>query len=211
MRPLCSWSLYNGTTHFGRQESLAPRSATSSGKKKKLCSMRRYIWVWLISICTYIHIPWSTCTYTGCPKKMTKSKPKLSAVGPNFPMNLTWERLILLSLSKKWPKNIFPDKGVISARAPWFEQHSISHFFRTSSMLNRSFPRLDPWICLPLYPRICSFVLAFVHLVVRLSISKHAGCSRFSVKYKVWISKSWWRLTRTVPRRGGKTYFFYFK
>ena len=121
MRQMCSWSLYNGTTHFGRQESLAPRSATSSGKKKKLCSMRRYIWVWLISICTYIHIPWSTCTYTGlhkihrvrisfcwtgCPKKMTKSKPKLSAVGPNFPMNMTWEHLILHSLSRKQPKKI---------------------------------------------------------------------------------------------------------
>ena len=30
-----------------------------------------------------------------------KSKPKLSAVGQNFPMDMTWERLILLSLSKK--------------------------------------------------------------------------------------------------------------
>ena len=36
---------------------------------------------------------------------------KVSAVGPNFPMKMTWERLILLSLSQKQPKNIFPDTG----------------------------------------------------------------------------------------------------
>ena len=40
-----------------------------------------------------------------------KSLPKLSAVGPDFPMDMTWERLILLSLIKKRPKNIFPDTG----------------------------------------------------------------------------------------------------
>ena len=35
----------------------------------------------------------------------------MSAVGPNFPINMTWEHLILLSLSKKRPKNIFPVTG----------------------------------------------------------------------------------------------------
>ena len=34
----------------------------------------------------------------------TKSKPKLSAVRLNFTMNMTWEGLIRLSLSKKRPK-----------------------------------------------------------------------------------------------------------
>ena len=35
-----------------------------------------------------------------------KSKPKLSAVGQNFPMDMTWEPFILVSLSKKRPRNI---------------------------------------------------------------------------------------------------------
>ena len=39
----------------------------------------------------------------GVPKKFTNRKnslePKLRAVGPNFPMNMTWECLILLSPS----------------------------------------------------------------------------------------------------------------
>ena len=50
-------------------------------------------------------------------------------------MNITLERLTLLSLSKKRPKNIFPDTGGAGyctgdlACAPWFQQHSISPFF----------------------------------------------------------------------------------
>ena len=44
---------------------------------------------------------------TGCPKKWKMLlEPKnpiqvLGAVGPNFPLDMTWERIILLSLSKK--------------------------------------------------------------------------------------------------------------
>ena len=32
---------------------------------------------------------------------------KLVALGPNFAMNITWEHLIMLSLSKKRAKNVF--------------------------------------------------------------------------------------------------------
>ena len=39
----------------------------------------------------------------------TKSLPKLSAMGLNFTIDMTWGRLILLSLSKKPPKNQSPD------------------------------------------------------------------------------------------------------
>ena len=49
------------------------------------------------------------------PKKCTnktKSQPKLSAVGLNFTMNMTWEGLIRLSLSKKRPKINFQTQGV---------------------------------------------------------------------------------------------------
>ena len=44
----------------------------------------------------------------GVPKKLTNRK-KLSASGLNFLMSMTWERLILLRVGKKQPKNIFPD------------------------------------------------------------------------------------------------------
>ena len=47
----------------------------------------------------------------GVAKKLTKrkkSQPKLSAVGLNFTMDMTWGRLILLSLSKKRPNKYFP-------------------------------------------------------------------------------------------------------
>ena len=39
----------------------------------------------------------------------TKSHPKLSDMGLNFPIDMTWGRLILLSLSEKWPKKKSPD------------------------------------------------------------------------------------------------------
>ena len=46
-----------------------------------------------------------------CPKKSApeaqKSSPKFSAAGQNFSLDMTWERLILLCLSKKRPKNTF--------------------------------------------------------------------------------------------------------
>ena len=42
-----------------------------------------------------------------CPKR-TKSSPKLSAVGLNCTMDMTWGRLILLSLNKKRQKKHFP-------------------------------------------------------------------------------------------------------
>ena len=47
----------------------------------------------------------------GVPKNTnrTKSLPKLSAMGLNFTIDMTWGRLILLSLSKKRPKNQSPD------------------------------------------------------------------------------------------------------
>ena len=48
-----------------------------------------------------------------------KSQPKLSAAAPNVPMNMTWARLIMLSLSEKRPKRIeFPDTGLIRGAKP---------------------------------------------------------------------------------------------
>ena len=48
---------------------------------------------------------------TGCPKKKLLLNriliTKLSALGPNYPMDMTWERLIPLSLSKNRLKNNF--------------------------------------------------------------------------------------------------------
>ena len=85
-------------------------------------------------------------------KKVTtrkKSLKKLSAVGPNFLMGMTWERLIQLfqlnfnfdfwnpslSLSKKRPKNNFQTQGVPTtgdcAYALWIQQHSVIKFFGT--------------------------------------------------------------------------------
>ena len=52
----------------------------------------------------------------------------------NSTIDMTWGRLILLSLGKKRPKNAFqaqvPTIGD-GARAPWLQQHSISTFFGT--------------------------------------------------------------------------------
>ena len=42
-----------------------------------------------------------------------KSLPKLSAAEPNSPMDMTWERLILLSLSTKQPKTLYPDARLL--------------------------------------------------------------------------------------------------
>ena len=62
-----------------------------------------------------------------------KSKPKLSVVGPISPMNMIWERLILLSLSKKRPKTFFQTPGVPAtgdlACALWVQQHSIIQLY----------------------------------------------------------------------------------
>ena len=43
----------------------------------------------------------------GRPFQARKSSPKLDAVGPNFLIDMTWEHLFPLSLSKKWPKQHF--------------------------------------------------------------------------------------------------------
>ena len=42
-------------------------------------------------------------------------------MGLNFTMDMTWEGLILLRLSKKRPKKT----------APWLQQHLLVHFFGT--------------------------------------------------------------------------------
>ena len=50
-------------------------------------------------------------------------------------MDMTWGRLILLSLGKMRPKNTFQAQVVPTtgdgARAPWLQQHSIGTFFGT--------------------------------------------------------------------------------
>ena len=44
--------------------------------------------------------------FTGCPKKCVNiTKSKLSALGLNFTMSMTWEGSTRLSLSKKRPEN----------------------------------------------------------------------------------------------------------
>ena len=81
---------------------------------------RPYLSVFMLYMYLYFY-PWEQRPYFHCisslhvfvqgvPKKLTNRK-KLSAVGPNFLMSMTWERLILLRLGKKQPKNIFPDTG----------------------------------------------------------------------------------------------------
>ena len=45
---------------------------------------------------------------------MKISKTKLGALEPIFTMDMPWERLVLLSLSKKRPKNNFQAKGVLA-------------------------------------------------------------------------------------------------
>ena len=57
----------------------------------------------------------------------------MSAVGPNFTMDMSWGRLILVSLGKKRPQKnsqaqVVPATGD-GARAPWLQQHSICTFF----------------------------------------------------------------------------------
>ena len=76
-------------------------------------------------------------TDPGVPKnvKRPKSSPKLSAVGLNFTMEMTWGRLFLLSLSIERPKNTFPAQVVPPLviepmhLATWLQQHSIGTFF----------------------------------------------------------------------------------
>ena len=71
----------------------------------------------------------------GCPKKwLKKSQSKLSAVGPHFPIDMTWERLILLSLSRNNQKDIFHAQGVPATEvwtcgAPWLQHYPVSNFF----------------------------------------------------------------------------------
>ena len=52
---------------------------------------------------------------TGCLKKGYEQKPKLSAVGPNFPMDMTWKRLTLV-LATNGQKNNFWPKPIEIAR-----------------------------------------------------------------------------------------------
>ena len=56
-------------------------------------------------------------------------------MGPNFTMNLTWRRLILLSLVKNQPKNTFQAHMVPTtgdwACAPWLLQQLLVHFLGT--------------------------------------------------------------------------------
>ena len=62
-----------------------------------------------------------TLTVQGVPKKyLAKEKTKWSAVGSNFPIEMTWERLILLCLSKKWLQNNFQTQG---------QQNSVNNLF----------------------------------------------------------------------------------
>ena len=55
----------------------------------------------------------------------------MSAVGPSFPINMTAGSCLVLVRNDQ--KNIFPDTGGPGhtghlACAPWFQEHSISHF-----------------------------------------------------------------------------------
>ena len=72
----------------------------------------------------------------GVPKKCTnrtKSQPKFSAMGLNFTIDMPWQRLILLSLSKKRPKINHQTQAVPAngnrASALWLQQHSEIAFF----------------------------------------------------------------------------------
>ena len=93
-----------------------------------------------------LHTVCKGISYTGCPKQKltnrTKSKQKLSALGPNYPMNMTWGRLILLSLSKKQPKNtsqaqVVPITGDWAC-TPWLQRILLVPFFGTPCLRTRN-------------------------------------------------------------------------
>ena len=77
----------------------------------------------------------SLCYIQGVPKKwLKKAQSKLSAVGPNFPINVTWERLILLGPSRNDQKDIFqaqgvPATGVWTCGALWLQHYPVSNFY----------------------------------------------------------------------------------
>ena len=70
---------------------------------------------------------------------MEKIITKIECCGPNFSIELFWERLILHSLTKKRAENIFQAFGVLLVIEPvdalWLQQHSISPFFGTPCTL----------------------------------------------------------------------------
>ena len=71
--------------------------------KRKILSRYKFSFFVLISV----------SGIQGVPKKGTNSKrkphQKLSAIGPNFPIDMTWERLSLLNLLVRNDKIQFPD------------------------------------------------------------------------------------------------------
>ena len=86
---------------------------------------------------------WIIQLYTECPKKkvqIEKNHNILSTVGPNFTMYMPWEGLILLSLSKKQPKNIFQTQGcrllVIQLVHRGSNNILLVNFFRTLQIRN---------------------------------------------------------------------------
>ena len=76
--------------------------------------------------------------HTGCPKKkqLKETNPKqhcLIDVEPNFPLDMTWECLILLSLSKKRPKKHFPGPRSAQGGFWWLNQnHGSSSIMRVT-------------------------------------------------------------------------------
>ena len=90
-----------------------------------LCSWRWDQYTnWFTEVTLFVVIIIST--YRVFQKKVTnrqKSLPKWYAIGLNLPINMSWERLILLSLGKKRAKNIFQAQGVPATGdwtgAPW--------------------------------------------------------------------------------------------
>ena len=78
-----------------------PKRSETTLLFSRVYSMKLDIVTLIIKIFLVIHIQ-------GVPKKCTNrtnSLPKLSAMGLNFTIEMTWGRLILLSLSKKRPKD----------------------------------------------------------------------------------------------------------
>ena len=77
----------------------------------------------------------------GCPKKWLKKSQSKCALWPHFPIDVTWERGILLSLSRNNQKDIFHAQGVLATGvwtcgAPWHQHYPVSNvFFGTPRIL----------------------------------------------------------------------------
>ena len=130
--------------------------------------------------------------------RTTGSLPKLSAAGPNFPMDMNLERFILLSLSKKRPKTFFQTQGVLATgdwacaeSAPWIQQHSVGHyFFGTSCTLDSTLTFLM-WLLSPAPVDIISMLIVNMEWDLKFGLLSYAVQSNFVVICSSRVRSKW--------------------